>query len=84
MVCKCRPEGSDSVADGTGGGSRVDGRHKMIAVSKKCIGLSPHLRMLSIIVSIGEKVHIMWAKATPPEKKTPGVAIEAATYIHST
>lgn len=55
-----------------------------IAVSKKCIGLSAHSGIPSAIVSRGDKVHITWGEATPPQAKTPGVPTYVATYNHST
>jgi len=55
-----------------------------IAVSKKCIGLSTHSGIPSAIVSRGDKVHIAWGEATPPQAQTPGVPTYAATYSRST
>ena len=52
----------------------------LIAVSKKCIGLSAHSGIPSTIVSYGDKVHITWGEATPPPLKTPGVPTYVATY----
>jgi len=54
-----------------------------IAVSKKCIGLSAHSGIPSTIVSRGDKVHITWGEATPPDKKAPGVPTYVATYDRS-
>lgn len=50
------------------------------AVSEKCIGLSAHSGIPSTLVSRGDKVHIAWGEATPPEAKTPGVPTYVATY----
>ena len=55
-----------------------------IAVSKKCIGLSAHSGIPSTIVSRGDKVHITWGEATPPQVKMPGVPTYVATYNRST
>ena len=56
----------------------------IIPVSKMCIGLSTHSGIPSTIVSQGEKVHITWGEATPPEAKKPGVPTYVATYTRST
>lgn len=55
-----------------------------IAISKKCIGLSAHSGIPSTIVSSGDRVHITWGEATPPEAKSPGVPTYVATYDRST
>jgi len=55
-----------------------------ITLSKKCIGLSAHSGIPSTIVSRGDKVHITWGEATPPEQKLPGVPTYVATYDRST
>ena len=55
-----------------------------IAVSKECIGLSTHSGIPSTIVSLGDKVHIAWGQATPPQEKAPGVPTYVATYNRST
>ena len=55
-----------------------------IAVSKDCIGLSAHSGIPSAIVSRGDKVHIAWGEATPPQEKAPGVPTYVSTYSRST
>jgi len=55
-----------------------------ITISRKCIGLSAHSGIPSTIVSRGNKVHITWGEATPPEEKVPGVPAYVATYNRST
>jgi hypothetical protein len=55
-----------------------------IVVSKKCIGLSAHSGIPSTIVSRGDKVHITWGEATPPDEKVPGVPTYVTTYDRST
>ena len=53
---------------------------KPILVSDKCIGLSSHSGIPSTIVSRDDKVHIVWAEATDPELKVPGVPTFVATW----
>lgn len=55
-----------------------------VAVSKQCIGLSAHSGIPSTLVSRGDKVHITWGEATPPEAKAPGVPTYVATYDRTT
>ncbi len=55
-----------------------------IPVSQMCIGLSTHSGIPSSIVSRGDKVHIVWAEATDPAIKVPGVPTYVATYDRST
>ena len=55
-----------------------------IAISKTCIGLSVHSGIPSTIVSRGNRVHITWGEATPPEAKAPGVPTYVATYNRAT
>jgi hypothetical protein len=56
----------------------------LIAISKRCIGLSAHSGIPSTIVSRGDNVHITWGEATPPQAKTPGVPTYVTTYNRST
>jgi hypothetical protein len=51
-----------------------------VLVSKQCIGLSAHSGIPSTVVSRGAKVHVVWAEATDPEEKVPGVPTFVATY----
>ncbi|GMV95068.1 MAG: hypothetical protein AMXMBFR82_48460 [Candidatus Hydrogenedentota bacterium] len=51
-----------------------------IRVSRLCIGLSAHSGIPSTIVSRDDKVHVVWAEATEPEKDVPGVPTFVATY----
>lgn len=55
-----------------------------ILVSKKCIGHSAHSGIPSSIVSMGSKVHLIWAEATDPEESVPGVPTYAATFDRDT
>ncbi len=49
-------------------------------MSRLCIGLSAHSGIPSTIVSRGDKVHVVWAEATDPDKDVPGVPTFVATY----
>ncbi len=51
-----------------------------VMVSRQCIGLAAHSGSPSSVVSRGDKVHIVWAEATDPELKVPGVPTFVATY----
>ncbi len=51
-----------------------------LLLSKKCIGSSMHSGIPSAIVSRGSRVHVVWAEATEPEEKVPGVPTFVATY----
>ena len=55
-----------------------------ILLSKMCIGLSTHSGAPSSIVSRGSKVHVVWAEATDPEEKVPGVPTYVVTYDRKT
>lgn len=55
-----------------------------ILVSKNCIGISMHSGAPSCVVSRGTKVHVVWAEATDPELKVPGVPTYVATYDRET
>lgn len=51
-----------------------------VLISKKCIGLSLHSGAPSTVVSRGAKVHVVFAEATEPEEKVPGVPTYVVTY----
>jgi hypothetical protein len=55
-----------------------------VNVSRLCIGFSSHSGIPSSIVSRGEKVHVVWAEATDPDKEVPGVPTFVATYDRTT
>lgn len=55
-----------------------------ILVSKQCIGLAAHSGIPSSVVSRGDKVHVVWAEATDPTAKVPGVPTYVATYDRGT
>lgn len=55
-----------------------------VLISKQCIGLSAHSGIPSTIVSRGDKVHIAWGEATPPEENIPGVPTYIVTYDRKT
>ena len=62
----------------TAGGTIVLG--EPIRLSALCIGLSSHSGIPSTIVSRGDKVHVVWAEATDPAVKVPGVPTFVATW----
>ena len=51
-----------------------------ILISKQCIGLAAHSGIPASVVSRGSKVHVVWAEATEPEVKVPGVPTFVVTY----
>jgi len=55
-----------------------------VRVSSLCIGLSSHSGIPSTLVSRDDKVHVVWAEATDPEKDVPGVPTFVATYDQAT
>ena len=55
-----------------------------VVLTRKCIGHSTHSGIPSTIVSRGAKVHVVWAEATEPEAKVPGVPTYVATYDRNT
>ncbi|MBM3335245.1 BNR-4 repeat-containing protein, partial [Candidatus Sumerlaeota bacterium] len=55
-----------------------------VLVSKQCIGLSAHSGIPASVVSRGAKVHVVWAEATDPKEKAPGVPTFVATYDRQT
>ncbi len=54
-----------------------------VMVSRQCIGLSAHSGSPNSVVSRGDKVHVVWAEATDPEVKAPGVPTFVATFDRS-
>jgi len=65
----------------------VDGRLAMgepILISRKCIGLASHSGIPSSVVSRGDRVHVVWAEATEPTEKVPGVPTYVVTYDRAT
>jgi len=57
---------------------------KPILISAKCIGYAGHSGMPSTVVSRGSRVHVVWAEATEPGDKVPGVPTFVATYDRQT
>jgi hypothetical protein len=55
-----------------------------ILISSKCIGLASHSGIPSSAVSRGDKVHVVWAEATEPAEKVPGVPTFVVTYDRAT
>ena len=55
-----------------------------ILISRKCIGLAAHSGIPSSVVSRGGKVHVVWAEATEPDEKVPGVPTFVVTYDRAT
>ncbi len=55
-----------------------------ILLTKMCIGLSTHSGAPATIVSRDTKVHVIWAEATDPEQKVPGVPTYVVTYDRAT
>jgi hypothetical protein len=55
-----------------------------IPISQKCIGLSLHSGIPSSVVSRGDRVHVIWAEATDPAEKVPGVPTYVVTYDRTT
>jgi hypothetical protein len=51
-----------------------------ILISRNCIGYAGHSGMPSSVVSRGARVHVVWAEATDPNQKVPGVPTFVATY----
>ena len=66
---------------------KVDGRISLgepILISKLCIGLAAHSGIPATVVSRDGRVHVVWAEATDPEEKVPGVPTYVATYDRRT
>lgn len=63
--------------------SVVDGKvvvGEPILLSTQAIGISSHSGIPSSIVSMGDRVHIVWGEATDPDGDEPGVPAFVATY----
>jgi hypothetical protein len=54
--------------------------HEPVLVSTRCIGFSMHSGAPSCVVSRDEKIHVVWAEATDPEMRVPGVPTYVVTY----
>jgi hypothetical protein len=66
---------------------RVDGRLSAgdpILISRECIGLASHSGIPANVVSRDGKVHVVWAEATEPEEKVPGVPTYVVTCDRAT
>ncbi len=66
---------------------KADGRISIgnpVRLTGLCIGLASHSGIPSGVVSRGTKVHVVWAEATDPETKAPGVPTYVATYDRAT
>ena len=55
-----------------------------ILISRNCLGVGSHSGVASAVVSRGTKVHMVWAEATDPAEKVPGVPTYVATYDRET
>jgi hypothetical protein len=51
-----------------------------ILLSAKAIGISSHSGIPSSIVSRGDRIHVIWGEATPPDEDVPGVPTYVVTY----
>lgn len=63
---------------------RILGLEEPVLISRKCIGFSAHSGIPSSVVSREGKVHVVWAEATEPEEKAPGVPTFVVTYDRNT
>lgn len=54
--------------------------HRPVVLSRQCIGLAAHSGIPSSVVSQQGRVHVVWAEATDPAEKVPGVPTYVATY----
>ncbi|HUT91121.1 MAG TPA: BNR-4 repeat-containing protein [Thermoguttaceae bacterium] len=66
---------------------KVDGHISLgepILISKLCIGLAAHSGIPATVVSRDGRVHVVWAEATDPQEKVPGVPTYVATYDRRT
>jgi hypothetical protein len=62
---------------------RVNGQITFVPptlVSHQCIGLASHSGIPSSVVSRGDRIHVVWAEATEPAAKAPGVPTYVASY----
>ncbi|MBN1346963.1 MAG: BNR-4 repeat-containing protein [Phycisphaerae bacterium] len=55
-----------------------------ILVSRQSLGVGAHSGVPSAVVSRGDKVHMIWAEATDPKIKVPGVPTYVTTYDRKT
>ncbi|MDQ1257069.1 MAG: hypothetical protein QG656_1670 [Candidatus Hydrogenedentes bacterium] len=55
-----------------------------ILVSRQALGVGSHSGLANAVVSRGSKVHVVWAEATDPEEKVPGVPTYVADYDRET
>lgn len=55
-----------------------------IRISDQCIGLSAHSGIPSMVVSWGDRVHVVWGEATEVSANAPGVPTYAVTYDRTT
>lgn len=55
-----------------------------VRLTDRCIGLASHSGIPSGVVSRDSKVHVVWAEATDPEAKAPGVPTFVVTYDRDT
>jgi hypothetical protein len=63
--------------------SVVDGKVVVgdpILLATEAIGISSHSGIPSAMASRGDRVHIVWGEATPPDGDEPGVPAYVATY----
>ncbi len=63
--------------------NRVEGRVAFappVLVSRQCIGLASHSGIPSSVVSHGDRIHVVWAEATDPAVKAPGVPTYVASF----
>ncbi|MFQ5810787.1 MAG: BNR-4 repeat-containing protein, partial [Armatimonadota bacterium] len=51
-----------------------------ILLSRLSLGVGSHSGVPSAVVSRGSKVHVVWAEATDPQEKVPGVPTYVVTY----
>ncbi|NOX56806.1 MAG: glycoside hydrolase family 32 protein, partial [Planctomycetes bacterium] len=51
-----------------------------VLLSRKSLGVGSHSGIPPTIVSRGSRVHVVWAEATDPKEKVPGVPTYVVTY----
>ena len=57
---------------------------KPILISRQSLGVGSHSGVPSAVVSRGSKVHVVWAEATDPKVRVPGVPTYVTTYDRKT
>lgn len=57
---------------------------KPVLISEQSLGVGSHSGVPSAVVSRGSKVHVVWAEATDPKVKVPGVPTFVVTYDRKT